>query len=106
MFLCYDITREDTFKNLEVWLNDIKQHAAENVQIYLIGGKADLEDDRQVEKEQALAFCQENSIAKHFETSSMTGFNVEEVFSLAAKDLYVRVMAAKAEKEKAEAEEE
>ena len=36
-----------------------------------------------------MAFCEENKISKHFETSSMTGHNVEEVFSLAAKELYV-----------------
>ena len=73
-----------------MWLGDIRQHAAADVVVYLIGSKSDLEDDRQVEKETALEFCQENNIAKHFETSAMTGHNVEEVFSLAAKDLYVR----------------
>ena len=72
-----------------MWLNDIRQHAAADVNVYLIGSKSDLVDDRQVEKEDAMAFCQENSISKHFETSSMTGHNVEEVFSLAAKEMYV-----------------
>ena len=95
VFLCYDITREDTFRNLKTWLSDIRQHASEDVLIYLIGSKSDLVDDRQVEKEDAIAFCQENNIQKHFETSAMTGHNVEEVFSLAAKDLYVRTCIKK-----------
>ena len=46
VFLCYDITREDTFRNLKTWLNDIRQHASDNVLVYLIGSKADLVDDR------------------------------------------------------------
>ena len=46
VFLCYDITREDTFRNLKIWLNDIRQHAAANVCVYLIGSKSDLVEDR------------------------------------------------------------
>ena len=72
-----------------MWLADIKNHASENVLIYLIGSKSDLTNDRMVEKEDAIAFCKKEGIAKHFETSAMTGHNVEEVFSMAAKDLYV-----------------
>ena len=41
VFLCYDITREDTFRNLKTWLSDIRQHASEDVVIYLIGSKSD-----------------------------------------------------------------
>ena len=53
VFLCYDITREYTFANLKSWLTDIKEHAGPNVVIYLIGSKADLEDEREVTKEMA-----------------------------------------------------
>ena len=49
-----------------------------------------MEEQREVEKETAKAFCDENGIEKYFETSSVTGFNVEEVFAMAAKDMYVR----------------
>ena len=58
--------------------------------MYLIGSKVDLVEQREVDKETARAFCQENGIEKYFETSSVTGFNVEEVFSMSAKDMYVR----------------
>lgn len=83
------MTREDTFRNLKVWLRDIYESASEGVVVYLLGSKVDLTEERQVEREDAVAFCQENNIKKYFETSSMTGHNVEEVFSMAAKDLYV-----------------
>ena len=73
--------------------------------MYLIGSKADLAEDRQVEKQDAADFCAENNISKHFETSSMTGLNVEEVFAMAAKDLYVRE-AMKAADEPEQAQEE
>ena len=48
MFLVYDVTREESFVNLHTWLNEIKMHAAENVKIYLIGNKAEMEDKREV----------------------------------------------------------
>ena len=44
LFLTYDITRDETFDNLRSWLKEIKQHAAEDVRVYLIGNKSELED--------------------------------------------------------------
>lgn len=96
VFLCFDLTREDTFNNLRKWLTDVRQHAAEDILVYLIGSKQDLVEQREVDKETAQAFVQENGIEKYFETSSVTGFNVEEVFSMAAKDMYVREQLAEA----------
>ena len=90
VFLCFDLTREDTFNNLGNWLNDVRAHASAEVVVYLIGGKADLESQREVTKEAAREFCSTNFIEKYFETSSVTGYNVETVFSMAAKDMYVR----------------
>ena len=90
VFLCFDLTREDTFNNLRTWLNDIRAHASAEILVYLIGSKVDLVEQREVDKETARAFCDENGIEKYFETSSVSGFNVEEVFSMCAKDMYVR----------------
>ena len=96
VFLCFDLTREDTFNNLRKWLSDVRQHASEDIVVYLIGSKQDLVEQREVDKETAQAFVTENGIEKYFETSSVTGFNVEEVFSMAAKDMYVREQLAEA----------
>ena len=57
--------------------------------MYLIGNRADLEEQREVTYERAAAFCKEKSIDKFFETSAKTGQNVEDTFSLAAKELYL-----------------
>ena len=34
----------ETFANLVDWLKEIQQHAAEDVKIYLIGNKSEMED--------------------------------------------------------------
>ena len=90
VFLTYDITREETFVNVLVWLKEVKQHASSDVMIYLIGNRSDLEEEREVTKERATDFCKQYSIDKFFETSAKTGDCVEEVFSLAAKELYLQ----------------
>lgn len=48
VFLTYDVTRDETFANLADWLKEIQQHAAEDVKIYLIGNKAEMDEEREV----------------------------------------------------------
>ena len=89
VFLTYDITRDETFVNVKEWLVEVKQHASSDILIYLIGNKCDFDDEREVSKEKAIEFCKQYKIDKFFETSAKTGQQVEEVFSLAAKELYI-----------------
>ena len=88
VFLTYDITREETFSNILEWLKEVKQHANTDILLYLIGNRSDLEDEREVSREKAIEFCKEYGIEKFFETSAKTGNCVEEVFSIASRELY------------------
>ena len=86
VFLTYDVTRDETFANLQSWLQEVKSHASPDVRIYLIGNKSELEDSREVTFDRAVEFAKMNKIHKCFETSAKTGQNVEEVFTCACKD--------------------
>ena len=88
--MTYDIQREETFANLHEWLKEIQNHAAEDVKIYLIGNKCEDESKREVTKDKAFQFAKERNIHKVFETSAATGDNVEEVFSLAAREIFLQ----------------
>ena len=88
VFLTYDVTRDDTFLDVVDWLKEAKQHSNPDILLYLIGNQADLEDDRQVTRDRAIEFQKNSKIDAFFETSAKTGINVEEVFALAAKQLY------------------
>ena len=92
VFLTYDITRQETFKDLTEWLREVRQHAAEDVLIYTVGNKADMEDARQVNINEAIDFAKSQNISKCFETSAKTGEVVEEVFSCAGKDIYAKIL--------------
>jgi GTPase SAR1 family protein len=83
------VTRHETFDNIQDWLKDIRDHAMEDVLIYLIGNKSD-SDDKEVTASEALAFAESNQIHKFFETSAKTGDAVDDVFSIATKDMLKR----------------
>ena len=88
VFLTYDITRDETFANLVDKLEEIQSHASEDVKVYLIGNKSEMEDKRKVQFERAIEFAKEHNIHKVFETSAKTGNNVEHVFSCAGIELF------------------
>ena len=40
--LVYDITRKDTFLNVDKWLRELREHSDPNISIILVGNKSDL----------------------------------------------------------------
>ena len=90
VFLTYDVTREDTFANLSQWLSEVKQHATEDVRIYMVGNKSEMEEQREVTYERAVEMARAQKIHRVFETSAKTGYNVEELFASVAKELYAQ----------------
>merc|ERR1711959_322703 len=51
--LVYDISKQQTFKNVERWLTELRENAAPNIVIMLVGNKADLRHLREVPTETA-----------------------------------------------------
>ena len=60
--IVYSIDNEESFTNVEKWLNDIKSQSSPDIKIFLIGNKADLEDKRQIPKEKGEIFVNENKL--------------------------------------------
>ena len=77
--LLYDLTREETFAELEDWIPLLNKYTLNSKKI-LIGSKADLVDQRTVSEEDALDFQSRNNIDFYLESSSKTGQNVDEIF--------------------------
>jgi len=87
--LAYDITRIETFNNLKTWYNEIMEQSEPEVILFLVGNKKDKEEERQVSPDRVEAFKREHNIAFSFETSAMTGENIEDLFIQASKILYL-----------------
>ena len=84
IFLIYDITNRDSFKNLENWLIEIEKNASENVLKILIGNKNDLEDERDITPDEGKAFANRNGM-QFIETSAKMNTNVNEAFETLGK---------------------
>jgi small GTP-binding protein len=50
--LVYDITKRNTFENVDRWLEEFKKNCDPDISIILIGNKFDLENDREVTVEE------------------------------------------------------
>ena len=70
-------------------MKELKSNSNPDVKIFLVGNKADLEEDRMVSTDEAENLV--NDLDFHFfiEASAKTGFNTEKIFLEAAKMLYV-----------------
>ena len=87
-FIVYSIDSKESFNNLEFWLNELRVKANPDINIFVIGNKCDLEDKRQITKDMAKEFCENNKIKLYLETSAKTGFNAQNIFIEASKLLY------------------
>jgi Ras-related protein Rab-1A len=79
IIICYDITNENSFKNIKIWLREIEKYGCSDPKINICGTKLDLRGLRQVSYETAKSFCDERSF-NYFEVSSKNNDNVDEMF--------------------------
>ncbi len=74
-----DLTRKDTLRELDAWSRSIRTVAG-NVPTYVVANKADLEENRQLDRETIDAFCAPRGWGWSF-TSAKTGEGVEDAFA-------------------------
>ena len=86
--MVYSIDSKESFLHINQWLKEVRIQSNPDVKIILIGNKADLENEREVDYDVAQKFKEENQILYFEETSAKTGLNSKKVFEEAAKILY------------------
>lgn len=90
VILTYDTTYRPSFAALNQWYDDVKNYTHENVVTVLVGNKTDLRLDKQITYEEGKKLADKHS-SLFFETSSVTGENVYDVFEKSACEVYSRV---------------
>ena len=88
VLILFDITREKTFNNVRGWYNDVKKfmgYKSSSIDI-LCGNKIDLKDKRKITNQKAVDLANELEIP-YFETSALTGENIDDIFYTIAKTL-------------------
>ena len=83
----YDITQKSTYESLEKWVNDLKSAGDPKITIILIGNKNDLEENRQVTKEQGEEKAKSFGCA-FLETSALSGDNIDKAFNMMVKEIF------------------
>ena len=87
-FIVYDITRKSTFDNIDKWIGDLKNNGDENMIVYLVGNKSDLNDMREVRKDEAMTKSEKYNIA-FSETSALYGDNIHKIFQDLMEKVYI-----------------
>lgn len=77
----YDITSEETFANVEKWVEEIREHVNADLPILIVGNKTDLEHIRKVTRDRGQKLASE-LCADFIETSAKSGDNISEAFEV------------------------
>lgn len=85
--LVYDISKKQTFENVERWLKELKDHADASLLVMLVGNKSDLKHLRAVSTEEGSAFAADNNLS-FIETSALDATNVEGAFRAILSEIY------------------
>jgi len=86
--IVYDITNEDSFKNVEIWMNEVIKKGQKGMQLLLIGNKKDLVNDRLVSEEKGIEKAKELNMHL-FEASALEKTNVNEAFNYLMREIYL-----------------
>ena len=93
-FVVYDISRKNTFDNVDKWINELKNNGSEDVFIMLVGNKSDLKEQREISEDDVKKKAEMYNVA-FCETSALEGKNIEFAF-----ENLINEITKKVEKEK------
>ena len=85
--LVYSINNRKSFENISIWNNILYDQCFDCIK-FLIGSKNDLEEERQVQKEEGENLKNEYNFSYFFETSSKNGLNIKNLLNNLAISLY------------------
>lgn len=86
--LVYDISNYSSYKSIPRWLKEIQNNGNSRNRILLLGNKSDLENQREVSREEAKVFAAENGL-DFIETSALDGTGVEAAFQWIMTNVYL-----------------
>ena len=87
ILLLFDVTKKSSFNACKNYLEEVRNNSDKKCVIYLVGNKIDLENERQISKEEAENFAKNENI-KYIETSAVKNMKVTEVFTSLLNNIY------------------
>lgn len=84
--LVFDVTNKESFTNCDFWIREIKMNSKEDVVIYLVGNKFDM-DQSEVNQWEAIEYASKHGISGYIETSAKSGHNIDYLFEVVGQKL-------------------
>ena len=92
ILLIFDITSRKSFNKIDFWYNDlIDRIKKDEIIIYLVGNKVDLEENRQITIEEAEKYANDKSIP-YFEVSAKSGDGIKKLFDDITNDIMDKIL--------------
>ena len=86
--IVYEIDKRKSFENIQNWVNLFKLNSQPDTIIFIVGNKSDLEDKREVKKEEGIEYTKLNNFNCFMETTAKDDTIVNELFQQALARLY------------------
>ncbi|XP_028393119.1 ras-related protein Rab-11A-like [Dendronephthya gigantea] len=77
--LVYDITKQKSYESVSRWMEEVKEHATDQIVVMLVGNKCDLKHLQAIPTEEVKTFAQEHKLL-FAEASALDATNVEGLF--------------------------
>jgi Ras-related protein Rab-21 len=86
--LVYDISCEDSFQKIKVWIKELKKIVGNDIVLIIVGNKKDLLKDKTVTYDLEMHEAYAKSVgASHFLSSAKLNENIDEVFIEISKNM-------------------
>ena len=85
--IMFALNEKSSYDSIPDWLAEFRKHIPDsNVPIALAGNKKDLEDQRQVSKEEAETLAKANNMTYHETSAMLGGDEIDEIFESLTRD--------------------
>ena len=91
-FIVFDISKRESYLNVNRWLQELKSMSKNEIEIVLIGNKSDLNFRRAISFEEANQFAKENNIT-YFETSAKDYTSTQKAFMIITNNIYKSMLS-------------
>ena len=85
--IVYDITNDQTFRDVETWFRDLQQKGPQQLTVALVGNKCDLTRMRAIDEASGREAAESFGIPIFKETSALTGDGIKELFDELSKGI-------------------
>jgi small GTP-binding protein len=84
--IVYDITNDESWKEIYYWVKEIKNNIDTDIPIILVGNKYDMKNNTGIDYDKIENYTKENDIINIF-CSALNGYNCEKILELLVKKI-------------------